>query len=312
MLHKPNLFIIGAMKAGTSSLYKCLSDHPEIFMSPVKEPKYFSDHKQWSKGPEQYLKLFSKARSEAYLGEASPSYTGLPWNRGIAKRIYDFNSSAKIIYILRDPLERMVSHYRHYLDRGEVNETLSEWTKKSCDLLMLSNYAYQLEPYLQLFGRDAIYIVTLEEMRDSPRSFYEKVFKWLGIDAGFIPIGHRKRFHRSGANTQPWDDSSLVVQIARRIKTNTLVDKLTPRFVQELIVENLPKKNDPLFSNESYQKEIDKVKKRYQPILSKWIMELEIVTGRDYDIWPTTRIKPSDKIGLGSLCIDKKLPPQFR
>ena len=312
MLRKPNLFVIGARKSGTSSLYKCLYTHPEVFLPPVKETSHFSDQEEWSKGHEQYLKLFSKARNEVYLGDVSPSYTGLPWCNGIAKRIYDFNSSAKIIYILRDPLERMISHYRHYLDRGEEILVLSDEVKKKCEYLMLSNYAYQLEPYLDLFGRDAIYVDTLEAMKDSPESFYKRLFKWLGVDASFVPANARKRFHSSGTNVQLWDDSSLVVKIARSIKKSTIVDRLTPRVIQELIVKYLPKKDDPLFSPDSFQKEIEIVKENYQPILARWVRDLEKVTGRTYEVWPSTGIKPSDQIGLGSLCIDEKLPQQFR
>ncbi len=312
MLRKPNLFVIGARKSGTSSLYKCLYTHPEIYLPSVKETKHFSAQEEWSKGNGQYLKLYSKASNEVYLGDVSPSYTGLPWCEGIAERIYNFNSSAKIIYILRDPLERMLSHYKHYLDRGEETLVLSEEIKEKCEYLMLSNYAYQLKPYHDLFGSDAIYVDTLEAMKKSPESFYKSLFKWLGVDSSFVPPNSRKRFHRSGAIVQQWDNSSMVVKIARGIKRSTIINRLTPRKIQELIVKYLPKKNDPLFSPDSFQKEVNKVKKDYQPVLARWVKDLETITGRTYEAWPSAMIKPTDHVGLGSLCIDEKLPQCFR
>lgn len=101
MSNEPNLFIIGAMKSGTSSLHNYLSSHPDIFMSQVKEPMHFSREDMWSKGNDDYLGLFADAKNEKYLGESSTEYTKLPFRDGVAKRLYEFNPEAKLIYIAR-------------------------------------------------------------------------------------------------------------------------------------------------------------------------------------------------------------------
>lgn len=312
MPRKPNLFIVGAMKSGTTSLYKGLASHPKIFMSAIKESRYFVDKAQWLRGPGRYLKLFAKAHNESYLGEASPAYTILPWSKGVAKRIFQFNSLAKIIYIMRDPFDRIVSHYRHYLDRGEETRVLSEAVRQSCEFLILSYYAYQLKPYLESFPRDAVYIDTFESMKESPISFYKRLFLWLGVDADFIPPDINKRFHLSGSRGQPWNDASSIVKFARYIKRNALFNRLIPRAVKNLVVKYLPKNSNPRFNPANLRIEIDKTRKMLLPILAKWISELEEITGRSYDVWPSAGEVPSGNVGLKNICTDSALPLELQ
>ncbi|MCK7578197.1 MAG: sulfotransferase [Chromatiales bacterium] len=115
---KPNFFIVGSMKSGTSTLYEYLSVHPQIFMSPVKEPSYFVDRETleqiWPdmaemgfwRGEEYYLDLFKDADQHIAIGEASTNYAKLPRVSGVAERIATFAPEAKIIFMMRDPVER--------------------------------------------------------------------------------------------------------------------------------------------------------------------------------------------------------------
>jgi hypothetical protein len=153
----PNFFIAGAAKAGTTSLYHYLSQHPDIFMSPVKEPSHFSQETrvenyssevranlqrtmedlrtrldggvEVSVGRglvsrrEDYLKLFRGARGEHAIGEASVSYL---WSATAAKEIAAFNPAAKIVLILRHPAERAFSNYIYYLSDGHISHSFSE------------------------------------------------------------------------------------------------------------------------------------------------------------------------------------------
>ena len=105
---KANLFIIGAMKAGTTTLHYLLDRHPDIFMSLEKEPQVFS-----SKPLASYDDIFEGYDKQKYMGESSTAYTKLPDEPNIAKQIYDYNPDAKLIYLIREPMARAVSHYRH-------------------------------------------------------------------------------------------------------------------------------------------------------------------------------------------------------
>ena len=106
---KPNLFIIGSMKSGTTSLHNYLSYNPEIYMSEEKEPGYFVKELAQDKGIDWYLSLFDKAENVKYAGESSTHYTKLPTFSGVAERIHEFSPSAKLLYIMRDPIRRSIA-----------------------------------------------------------------------------------------------------------------------------------------------------------------------------------------------------------
>ena len=109
----PNLFIIGAMKSGTSSLHEYIGDHPDLFMAEPKEPMYFSQNDDWRAGFDDYMKLFADRTNETWFGESSTEYTKLPQYSDVAPKLHECNPNARLIYIMRDPVERSLSHYWH-------------------------------------------------------------------------------------------------------------------------------------------------------------------------------------------------------
>ena len=191
---KPNLFVIGSMKSGTTLLWRLLASHPEIHMSKPKEPCYFVEPAQlrpinpwlWSQGyclnQEAYLKLFNLGKNKAYAGEASVYYTFLPLVTGVAERIRRFNPNARLIYIMRDPIERTISHYWHrVIYNDECRSMLSAITEdpRYCNI---SYYAMQLRPYYERYEGNQIKLITLEELIDNYEGMMESIFAWLDID----------------------------------------------------------------------------------------------------------------------------------
>lgn len=198
---KPNLFVIGAMKSGTTYLSVLLNSHPSIFICYPEEPSYFVDAKQlrkiwpymWEFGYwrslEHYLQLFDSAGDAAVIGEASTNYSKLRLVAGVPQRILKFNPGSRFIYLMRDPVERTISHYWHMvLYHSEHRPMLSAIWKDSqfCDV---SYYAMQLKAYIDLFGRDRIKIVTYEELTRNPHNTIRNLYEWLGVDCLFIPPG---------------------------------------------------------------------------------------------------------------------------
>ena len=112
----PNLIIIGAQKCGTTSLHYYLNLHPQILMSREKELNFFITERNWSKGVDWYRSQFVE-KAEIY-GESSPNYTDYIRFGGVPERMYSVVPDARLIYILRDPIERIVSHYVHLCDMG--------------------------------------------------------------------------------------------------------------------------------------------------------------------------------------------------
>lgn len=200
---RPNLFIVGAMKAGTSSLHEYLHQHPEIFMSRFKEPQYFAPHRtrygMWGQGyslPEPgidwYLKLFADAGNARYAGESSVSYTARHWVGGCEQRIWEFNPQARIIYLMRDPVERAISHYWHFVAAGRETLPPRQAMMRRDDYLARSDYAWQIEPYLRRFGEERVYLLTTEDLETQPQQTLASLFRWLQV-ADDVPIDTSQR-----------------------------------------------------------------------------------------------------------------------
>lgn len=206
----PNLFVIGAMKAGTSSLHEYLHVHPDIFMAnagratKMKEISYFAPHRTplgvpWGEGHPNpglswYLGLFSEAQSVQYAGETSVLYAARPRISGCELRIHRFNPHARIIYILRDPVERAISHYWWKVRGGFESRSLLPAMRSGEDYLARSHYAMQLAPYLETFGMDQVYVLTLEMLHSRPLNTLWQLFDWLGVQKDII-IDTTNRFN---------------------------------------------------------------------------------------------------------------------
>jgi hypothetical protein len=143
----PNLIVIGAAKCGTTSLHEYLDEHPEISMSREKELHFFVDGKNWGRGLAWYESHFDSAAP--VRGESSPGYSAFPLYRGVPERMAETIPEAKLIYLVRDPVQRIVSHYTHrtvnWPEMGTLEEALAdphirEW------LVTPSRYWLQLEP----------------------------------------------------------------------------------------------------------------------------------------------------------------------
>ena len=189
MRPRPNLFIIGAMKSGTTSLHSYLRPHPQVFMSQLKEPGYFVEELHWNRGEAWYLNLVRDAGDAAVIGESTTDYTKYPKYGGVPERIARFNPEARFIYIMRDPVERTISHYwhavRHRL-RLERRDLLTA-VREEPHYRDVSHYAMQLERYIRIFGQERILAVTFEEMNAQPDTLVTSIFRWLGVDSNFVP-----------------------------------------------------------------------------------------------------------------------------
>jgi hypothetical protein len=195
-MRRPNLFIIGAMKAGTSSLHAYLGEHPEIFMSEPKEPAFFEDAAERGKPKEGngcwndlglYLKLFEPAGDRPIAGESTTDYTKLPKRTGVPKRIFAFNRDARLIYLMRDPVERTLSHYWWEVWTGEETRDIVTAITQEPFYRDVSNYAMQLEAYFEVFPREQVRVLTFEELIADPPDTLQGLFRWLGVDPSFRP-----------------------------------------------------------------------------------------------------------------------------
>ncbi len=190
----PNLFLVGAMKGGTTLLWKLLASHPSIFMSIPKEPSHFIygdelrrlqphlwRHGYW-RSRERYLELFASAADIPIRGEASVYYSYLPLARDVPERIHAFNPDARILYIMRDPIQRTISHYWHNVQNNWEYRAPAEAIFNSVGYREASHYAMQLTPYLRIFPADRVKALTIEELLAAPDAAMAEIYGWLDLD----------------------------------------------------------------------------------------------------------------------------------
>jgi hypothetical protein len=193
----PNLIIIGAMKCGTTSLHYYLGLHPQISMSAEKELKFFVEERNWPKGRAWYESKFPV--DAPVRGEASPSYTFYPVFDGVPERMYGVVPDAKLIYVVRDPVERLISQYRHDRAEGKVCAPLEEAILPLDESMYVSRskYAMQLERFLAFYPLSRILILTQEELKAQRRATIQKAFRFLGVDESFASWKFNVEMHGS-------------------------------------------------------------------------------------------------------------------
>jgi len=176
----PDFIIIGAMKCGTTNLHDQLVRRSSLFMSRPKEPNFFSDDEAVANRLGAYKKLFSGARPDQLCGESSTHYTKLPTYPGTVRHMRALVPNAKLIYIMRDPLARIVSQYMHEWTRGEINDDISSTLLRHDRFVAYSSYAQQLRPFLEYWGGENVLPICFERMTKHPTEVLSRVCSFLG------------------------------------------------------------------------------------------------------------------------------------
>ena len=177
----PDFVIIGAMKSGTTTLQAQLAAQPGIFMTTPKEPNFFSDDAVFARGAAWYRSLYEGAQPGDLKGEASTHYTKLPtWPRTVA-RMAEMLEAPRLIYVIRDPVARAVSHYIHEWSEGRMDRDSVTAFEEHPELVDYGRYAMQLEPYVAAFGIGSIHLTSLEQLKDDPDGELELIRRHLGL-----------------------------------------------------------------------------------------------------------------------------------
>lgn len=195
----PTFLIIGAMKAGTTSLYHYLREHPAVFMPEFKAPEYFAGGAHWRRGVGWYRGLFAAASPSAVaLGEASNVYTKYPRYPGVPERIALTIPNVKLVYAIRDPVDRIRSHWQTRAAEGVERLPLERAVLANPIYLDYSRYAMQIERYLSVFPREQLLIVRAEDLRENRRATVRRVYDFLEVDPDYVPGNIDRAFYRTG------------------------------------------------------------------------------------------------------------------
>lgn len=252
----PTFLMIGAAKAGTTALYWYLDEHPQVFMSRMKETNYFAYgvddegnllygipdvHSFPVRSFEEYAALFADAGDATAIGEISPIYLECPQ---AARRIRERLPDVAIVCILRHPVDRAYSDYQMYLRsrgrrldaRGDVSATAA-WAQPDSHWMRISRYHEALSRYYDLFPRDRIHVLLFDDLRRDPAGFVRDLYGTLDVDPSFAPdletphnvggvpasmlVERVLMSKRVKAAVEPWIPRRAA-DLARRIRTRNL------------------------------------------------------------------------------------------
>jgi hypothetical protein len=220
----PNLIILGAQKCGTSGLHYYLGLHPEISMSNPKELNFFIAERNWGRGLDWYSRHFDpNARCR---GEASPNYTAFPQHMGVPERMAEVVPDARLIYIVRDPLDRIAAHYVHnFAKRREKGDLRATLLHPNTSYVARSKYFTQLQRFLEFYDRRQVLVIENCDLRDDRAATLRRVFEFAGVDAGFEhpkfeqvrhSTSRKKRATKMGMRVQKLSRSRFGRRIPRR------------------------------------------------------------------------------------------------
>lgn len=194
----PTFIVIGAMKSGTTSLFHYLQGHPEVFMSPLKEVDFFAAEANWDRGLDWYRRQFDGAGPGVKaIGEASTSYSKFPEYEGVPERIAQVLPDVRLVYVVRDPIERIRSHYQHRSLVGAERAPLEVAVLEDPRYVDCSRYAFQIARYLEVFPRERLLVVSSEDLRSDRAATIRRIYGFLGVDADHVPSTIEREFYRT-------------------------------------------------------------------------------------------------------------------
>ena len=282
-----DFFIVGAPKAGTTSLFYYLNKNKGICMSNIKEPNFFSSQDLKTQkiyydslildNLKEYERIFTPKNKQQIIGEASVSYLFYP---NVANRIFDYNPRSKIIIILRDPVERAFSHYSMDLRLGHVKQSLDELFDLGLNnkdnlffqqYILLGQYYEQVNRYIKVFGRENICVKFYDELKLDASSFYSDILKFL----------HQENDHNIDFN-QPFNKSKLPSnKFIKWLYSWPIIRKISLIFLPLSVIEFINikffKENNNIITNDLKSKlhsffleDIEKLEKLLSKDLKSW------------------------------------------
>jgi nitrogen fixation protein len=273
----PNFIVIGAMKAGTTSLFRWLQSQPEVFTSPIKEPNFFSSERVWLKGIHWYESLFQGSCEWQLRGEASVSYTAPRLSECVSDRIASLIPDCRLIYVVRHPIDRARSHYRHQVQRGRERRPLNVALQNlASEYIQYSLYWSCLRPYTERFHREQICVVRLEDLIGGESDGWGIVLQHLGLDSRLPPTA---AFNVTSEKAQ----FTALMRWLWEHRLLTHVDRY-PRWMRKLGRQVLTR------DGSQYRRRIKdasgNVSRKAQDLIQEEVIRLETWLGREQPLWP--------------------------
>ncbi len=180
---KVDFMIIGSQKSATTTLFDILKNHPKLCGCETKEPEFFSHTSNWPRKIDDYENLFNKEKGQLAF-EASTSYTAHPtYNKNVWEELWSYNPNLKFIYIVRDPIDRIISAHRFLYRQGYADKkNINLFLKTNSYHINLSKYYFQIKPYIDLFGASSVKVILFEDFSKSPESVVNDILDFLKVN----------------------------------------------------------------------------------------------------------------------------------
>lgn len=216
---KVNFMIPGAQKCGTTTLFLILAARPSIVGCRKKEPHFFCLSKDWKRELPNYEKLFDQKDNVLYF-EASTSYTFYPLrNLEIWNDIFAYNPDMKFIYLVRNPVDRVVSNYMHRYERGYSDASIEEDIIKKRVFIDVTRYYTQIIPYVKKFGRNNVLVIDFDDLNKKRKSALQTISEFLGVD--FEKFQNYENIHANvsvgGYKIHPWFERLKKLRNSKRV-----------------------------------------------------------------------------------------------
>lgn len=245
----PDFIVIGAMKCGTTTLASQLGAQNGLFMTDPKEPNFFSDDDIYAKGPEWYSALFDSAAPGDLLGEASTHYAKLPTYPKVIERMAAAVPAPRLVYMIRNPVDRLVSHFIHEWSQGVLSGSASidEAVDTHAPLIAYGLYGYQIKPFVEAYGTEAILLTSLERMKVDRDGELARIAAHIGYDG---PVGWQEESEAENVSSQrarPLPLQSLLVDnpVAKTLRRN-----LVPKSLRTWVRKSRMMKERPTLSDD--------------------------------------------------------------
>ena len=271
----PTFILIGAMKCGTTSLHHYLDAHPQICGSDPKEPDFFLRRNE--KDLAWYKQCFQEP-AQAY-GEASTNYTKYPAFQGVPERMHRVLPDLKLLYLVRDPIERAVSHYAHNRAAGRESRSVDEAFRPVDDnhYLQTSCYHFQLSQYLEHYSKERVLVIESERLRADRGQVLREIFSFLGVDTAVEAPAFEKEYHTTSGKLKPGVSTFL---------QETQLGRWLTSAGKALLPQALLERGLGMFRTDVERPSLSKpTRERMRAYLRKDIDHLRTLTGKDFDAW---------------------------
>jgi Sulfotransferase domain len=276
----PNLIIVGAPKAGTSSLHHYLDQHPQVAMSAVKELSYFW-REDWRERRAWYEAQFELPGVEVRVrGESTPFYASYPFRLDVPERMHELVPDVKLIYLVRDPIERLLSHWVQRAGQGEripFARWMDEYDRPDNQIVCPSRYWLQIGRYMNVFDRSQLLVLDQQDLKARRGETLREVFRFLEVDDSFESSAFEREVNVRAEKTAPsglgalvWD--RVLSPAGRRVpaRVRAVVRKPAARLLYREIEE-------PVLT--------PTMRERLQAMLGPEVEELRRFTGKQFETW---------------------------